>query len=169
MTVLNVDADELAACVSCGLCLPHCPTYRVTGDESASPRGRIAAMRKVEAGLPLEGSFTEFMDLCVQCRGCEAACPSSVPFGRLVEGVMDAWQRSTHAAALRVIEATGTGVALPGDGGDCCGALHVHAGLADGARALARRVMRSMPGDAPIIVDSAGCGAALKDYGHLLG
>src|SRR5437667_12505960 len=86
MTLLNIDADELASCVSCGLCLPHCPTYRVTGDESASPRGRIAAMRKVEAGLPLEGSFTEFMDLCVQCRGCEAACPSSVPFGRLMEG-----------------------------------------------------------------------------------
>src|SRR5207248_582947 len=51
----------------------------------------------------------------------------------------------------------------------CCGALHGHAGLVDGARRLARRVMRSMPGDAPILVDSAGCGAALKDYGHLLG
>src|SRR5437762_756859 len=43
-------------------------------------------MRKVEAGRPLGGSFEEFMDLCVQCRGCEAACPSSVPFGRLMEG-----------------------------------------------------------------------------------
>ncbi len=52
---------------------------------------------------------------------------------------------------------------------DCCGALHVHAGLAAPARRLARRVMASMPGDAPILVDSAGCGAALKDYGHLLG
>ena len=247
MTLLNVDPDELASCVSCGLCLPHCPTYRVTGDESASPRGRIAAMRKVDAGLPLEGSFTEFMDLCVQCRGCEAACPSTVPFGRLMEGsretltektryqpwwrrlpyaalghhrllltlsrlaavaqrlrliprpvservslptlplteeplrasgadawffpgcVMDAWQRSTHAAAMRVMEATGAGVALPGDGADCCGALHVHAGLVDGARRLAARVLASMPGDAPIVVDSAGCGAALKDYGYLLG
>ena len=53
--------------------------------------------------------------------------------------------------------------------GDCCGALHIHAGLTDEARRLAERVMRSMPGDAPIVVNSAGCGAALKDYGHLLG
>ena len=57
----------------------------------------------------------------------------------------------------------------PGRGGDCCGALHVHAGRDDEARALARRVIASMPGDAPIVVDSAGCGAAMKDYGRLLG
>ena len=82
---------------------------------------------------------------------------------------MDAWQRNVHAAALRVMERTGARVGLPGTGGDCCGALHVHAGLEDGARRLAARVMRSMPGDAAIVVDSAGCGAALKDYGHLLG
>jgi glycolate oxidase iron-sulfur subunit len=197
--------------------------------------------------------FTEFMDLCVQCRGCEVACPSSVPFGRLMEGaratlaeettyqprrrrlaygvlghhrlllsassagavlqrlhllsprlglpwlpvhrrrlrprtasassgssgptdawlftgcVMDAWMRPTHAAALRVMEATGAGVALPGRGADCCGALHLHAGLRSEARALARRVAASMPGDAPVVVDSAGCGAALKDCGELLG
>ena len=54
-------------------------------------------------------------------------------------------------------------------GGGCCGALHIHAGLADDAARLAGRVMASFPGDAPILVDSAGCGAALKDYGHLLG
>ena len=49
--------------------------------------------------------------------------------------------------------------------GGCCGALHVHAGLHDDAVALAERVMASMPGDAPILVNSAGCGAAMKDYG----
>jgi glycolate oxidase iron-sulfur subunit len=82
---------------------------------------------------------------------------------------MDAWMRPTHAAALRVMEATGAGVALPGRGADCCGALHLHAGLRSEARALARRVAASMPGDAPVVVDSAGCGAALKDCGELLG
>src|SRR5262249_43922195 len=83
--------------------------------------------------------------------------------------VMDAWQRGIHAAAIAVLGAAGVGVALPGWGGDCCGALHVHAGLTAPAGRLARRVMASMPGAAPILVDSAGCGAQLKDYGHLLG
>ena len=83
--------------------------------------------------------------------------------------VMDAWQRDVHRAALRVMRAAGARPALPGRGGDCCGALHGHAGRIEEARALARRVIASMPGDAPVVVDSAGCGAAMKDYGHLLG
>jgi glycolate oxidase iron-sulfur subunit len=83
--------------------------------------------------------------------------------------VMDAWQRPVHHAVLDVLQRAGVGVALPQQGGDCCGALHMHAGLVDGARPLADRVMASMPGHAPVLVDSAGCGAALKDYGHLLG
>src|SRR5262245_29606559 len=82
---------DLAACVACGLCLPHCPTYRVTGEESASPRGRIAAMRAVQwQGAPADEQFVGFMEACVQCRGCETACPSGVPFGRLMEGTRTA-------------------------------------------------------------------------------
>ena len=73
--------------MACGLCLPHCPTYRVTGLETASPRGRIAAMQAVElGGAPIDATFERYMEECVQCRGCEAACPSSVPFGHLMEG-----------------------------------------------------------------------------------
>ena len=82
---------------------------------------------------------------------------------------MDAWLRDTHRSTARVMRAAGADVARPGRGGDCCGALHVHAGRDDEARALARRVIASMPGDAPIVVNSAGCGAAMKDYGRLLG
>jgi glycolate oxidase iron-sulfur subunit len=82
---------------------------------------------------------------------------------------MDTWQRDTHRAALRVMEATGAHPALPGRGSDCCGALHAHAGRVDEARRLARRVIASIPGDARVVVDSAGCGAAMKDYDHLLG
>ncbi|HJU57377.1 MAG TPA: (Fe-S)-binding protein [Actinomycetota bacterium] len=79
------DAD-LAACVACGLCLPHCPTYRVTGEESASPRGRIAAMRSVAEGMSEpDETFAGFMDLCLVCRACEDVCPSHVPFGRMQE------------------------------------------------------------------------------------
>jgi glycolate oxidase iron-sulfur subunit len=210
-------------------------------------------MRAVELdGAPLDPAFRHTMETCVQCRGCEAACPSGVPFGHLMEGarealvhaprapigvprrlaewfayvvvlprhwlllaltwplwlaqklrlapkrfgiprlslrslrrplrgerepdaylftgcVMDAWQRDVHRAALDVMRAARARPGLPRAGGDCCGALHVHAGRAELARALARRVMSSMPGDALIVVDSAGCGAAMKDYGRLLG
>jgi glycolate oxidase iron-sulfur subunit len=83
--------------------------------------------------------------------------------------VMDAWQRSTHRSVAALIKAAGFSYGLPTQAGSCCGALHSHAGLAHEAQTLARSVMTSMPGASPIIVDSAGCGAALKDYGHLLG
>jgi glycolate oxidase iron-sulfur subunit len=83
--------------------------------------------------------------------------------------VMDAWQRPVHQATVAVLAAMGVGVALPGPGASCCGALHVHAGLEGEARRLARRVMTAFPGDAPVLVNSAGCGAALKAYGDLLG
>ncbi len=79
--------EGLNACIDCGLCLPTCPTYRLTGDESASPRGRIAAMRAVDRGLmPVDDRFASVMDLCLQCLACETACPSLVPFGKLMEG-----------------------------------------------------------------------------------
>ncbi|HEX4980926.1 MAG TPA: (Fe-S)-binding protein [Ilumatobacteraceae bacterium] len=241
---LGLDDDELSTCVACGLCLPHCPTFRATGEEGLSPRGRIDAMRAVQwRGAEADAEFVHFMETCVQCRGCEPACPSGVPFGRLMEHtrtaladartitprwqriafsalghhrlllvgstllalaqrvrlvparlglarlavrrgrrpsdtgtdvwlftgcVMDAWQRETHRATAEVMTAVGVTYAVPRHGGDCCGALHVHAGLDDSARRLATRVIASMPGDAPIVVNSAGCGAALKDYGHLL-
>ncbi|MDX1692095.1 MAG: (Fe-S)-binding protein, partial [Acidimicrobiia bacterium] len=78
---------ELNACVECGLCLPHCPTFRLTGDETASPRGRLNAMAAVARGeLEIGDAFTDVMTFCLQCRACEAACPSLVPFGRAMEG-----------------------------------------------------------------------------------
>lgn len=241
----HLDDTELATCVSCGLCLPHCPTFRVTGEEALSPRGRIAAIRAVhDDDAPVTDEFISFMETCVQCRGCEPACPSGVPYGRLQEGVretlaaqhritprwqrlafavlprhrlllagstvlayaqrvrlvptrlglprlplrraaaveatghdvwlftgcvMDTWQRETHRSTAKVLGAIGVSFALPARGGGCCGALHIHAGLTEAAHRLANEVMSSMPGSAPIVVNSAGCGAALKDYGHLLG
>ncbi len=201
-------------------------------------------MRGVELdGAPIDDEFVDFMETCVQCRGCEPACPSNVEFGSLMEQtratlataqritprwqragfavlgrhrlllagstllalgqrlrvvpkrlgltqlplrrppalsstggdvwlytgcVMDAWQRATHHSTAALISATGATFAVPEQSG-CCGALHVHAGLHDATVALASKTMASMPGEAPIIVNSAGCGAALKDYGEIVG
>lgn len=87
---VTVDAPttaELDSCVSCGLCLPHCPTFRLTGDETASPRGRLVAMNAVADGYAeVDDVFAEVMGFCLQCRACESVCPSLVPFGRAMEG-----------------------------------------------------------------------------------
>ncbi len=82
---------------------------------------------------------------------------------------MDGWQRETHRSSAELIAMTGATFAVPDGRGACCGALHVHAGLHDDAVALAERAMSSMPGEAAILVNSAGCGAAMKDYGELIG
>ena len=115
--VLDLDEDELVACVACGLCLPHCPTYRVTGLETASPRGRIAAMQAVELhGAPIDATFERYMEECVQCRGCEVACPSSVQFGHLMEGAreaLDEHRRPTRPWRRRAVEWLGYRLVLP--------------------------------------------------------
>ena len=241
---LGIDEGDLDKCVSCGLCLPHCPTFRVTGEELHSPRGRIALMRQVQRhDAPMTNEVVDAFSTCVQCRGCEPACPSGVPFGRLMEAtretladegvmtspwqrlallplarpwllrlgslllafaqrlglvpnrlgvpaslplrraplrasgtdvylftgcVMDAWQRDTHLAAQRVLEAAGLGVTPTGSLAPCCGALHLHSGLARDTRRLAAQIIARL-GDRPVLVDAAGCGAAMKEYGELLG
>ena len=77
---------DLDKCVHCGLCLNACPTYRELGLEMDSPRGRVYQMVQVATGQMEAGeSYRHHIDLCLACRGCETACPSGVPYGRLVE------------------------------------------------------------------------------------
>jgi glycolate oxidase iron-sulfur subunit len=82
--------DELARkCVSCGLCLPVCPTYDLLAEESDGPRGRIHIMQRLVAGdLEVEDARGP-LDRCLGCRACEVACPSDVQYGELLEIARD--------------------------------------------------------------------------------
>ena len=78
--------EDFSRCVHCGLCLNHCPTYRLWQLEADSPRGRIRQMMLVEQGeLPVSEGFVDHIDKCLDCRSCESACPSAVNYGKLVE------------------------------------------------------------------------------------
>jgi len=248
---------ELDACIDCGLCLPVCPTFRVTGDEAASPRGRIAAMRAVDRGIvEVDERFAEVMGLCLQCRACEVACPSLVQFGRLMEGaraevaaqlpdwrtiatrtvfgravasramlvvlswmvgaaqrmhltaalpgaaakaaalrtiplpvpttaghewlpdgepvgtvgflagcVMDQWYSDVHSAVIQVLRTAGYRVVVPRTQ-TCCGALAAHEGAAYDAARMAAQNVEAFAGFDLVVVDSAGCSAHMKGYGH---
>jgi len=100
-------------CVHCGLCLPTCPTYRETGRESSSPRGRIYMLRAVaENRAPLSDAISEEAYLCLGCRACETACPSGVQFGSMLEraraeidrsGLRSGWALRSERWALRAL------------------------------------------------------------------
>lgn len=81
-----IDFNLFLDCVHCGLCTSSCPTYTELGDENNSPRGRIYLMRMVAEGrMEVNPRLREHLDLCLDCRACETACPSGVHYGRLIE------------------------------------------------------------------------------------
>lgn len=265
----QVDLDK---CVHCGLCLNACPTYRELRVEMDSPRGRIYQMVQIASGQPITDAYQEHIDLCLACRACETACPSGVPYGRLVEAARADIENRVHRpwparllrsvvfrhllpsrtnlriaarllklyeatglkklvrssgilsrlgrmgeleslapdietpffykyygktvpahglqryrvaflggcmanvsfarlneATVRVLQQNGCAVSIP-EQQTCCGALHVHAGIRNEARKLARRNIDALLGgnyDA-IITNAAGCGSTLKEYDELL-
>jgi len=82
----KIDYELVLDCVHCGLCTSACPTYVETGNEADSPRGRIYLMRNVIDGkLELDETVKGHLDLCLNCRACETACPSGVQYGKLIE------------------------------------------------------------------------------------
>jgi len=109
---LALDYDQLTNCMRCGFCLPACPTFRETGVEAESPRGRIALMKAVADGIMSpDRAFEEQMNHCLGCRACEPACPADVKYGHLIEQAREAveettdshrwWVRAVRKAAFR--------------------------------------------------------------------
>ncbi len=82
----NIDYSLFLDCVHCGLCTASCPTYAELGNENDSPRGRIYLMRAVtDERLELNQEVRRHLELCLDCRACETACPSGVQYGKLIE------------------------------------------------------------------------------------
>jgi glycolate oxidase iron-sulfur subunit len=258
MPVPNRFPLELAdRCVKCGLCLPHCPTYRLAGVEGESPRGRIALMQGLATGrLEAGPALVRHLEQCLGCRACEAVCPADVPYGELIDagrallrerGTEPSISRRVLGGLLRRPRLLGLAVKLarlpgvasiarclggtpgramallpaetraartdtrpaPADVGRadallfagcvgaaidgltldatrtalaaagwrvrmparqaCCGALDLHAGRMNMARALAARNLSAFPGEVPVIACATGCAATLQEYGRLAG
>jgi len=80
------DYEQILSCMHCGMCLPTCPTYEMTGLEKYSPRGRIRMIKAVAEGeMPISDNYIESLDSCLDCQACVTACPAGVEYGKLVE------------------------------------------------------------------------------------
>ena len=105
--------EDLLKCVRCGFCQDACPTYRLTGNEAESPRGRIHLMRAVtEDAMDLSAGVLAHIDSCLGCRACETACPSAVPYSSILErfrervetaGVRDGLSRAARVGLLTTL------------------------------------------------------------------
>lgn len=104
----KLDYDQLTNCMRCGFCLPACPTFKETGMEPASPRGRIALMKAAVDGLmEPDQQFQDQMNLCLGCRACEPACPADVKYGQLIEQTKEAMEiHAKHALPIKVVRKT---------------------------------------------------------------
>lgn len=88
--------ELLDRCISCGYCLPACPTYQITKDEASSPRGRINIMRAVQNNELTIFESLEQSSYCLGCRACEVVCPAGVEYGHMLEEWRDAAWRGKN-------------------------------------------------------------------------
>ena len=109
----GLPAGAADPCVHCGFCLPTCASYRVLASEMDSPRGRIHALRAIEAGeLELDATVASHFDTCLGCYACVSACPSGVRYDQLIEATRpklnqanqrSSWQTSFRKLLLQVL------------------------------------------------------------------
>ena len=96
----GIDYGLFLDCVHCGLCTAACPTYVELGNENDSPRGRIYLMRAVTDGRSeLTKEVRRHLELCLDCRACETACPSGVQYGKLIEPFRIAMEQTRRRQA----------------------------------------------------------------------
>ncbi len=96
--------EDLHACTQCGYCVPVCPAYQEAAWESASPRGRVYAMRQYDTrglfdrllrrNVSLGEDFARNVWECTACGACAEVCPAYIPFDRLWDDVK-AWMVSS--------------------------------------------------------------------------
>lgn len=78
--------EKADLCVSCGMCLPHCPTYQLSRSEAESPRGRISLISALlKSSIEVDDTLLEHLDHCLMCRSCESSCPARVPFAEIMD------------------------------------------------------------------------------------
>lgn len=170
--LMALQTPKLLNCVHCGLCLDECPTYRISGDENNSPRGRLATWRALAEGrLEPDATTDHYTDECVGCMACVSACPANVPYGdlltevragRVQKGAPVNW-RLKLGAALASRPRLFSALALPLRLSRRLG-LRIHKSLFPGKPALllssaayARMVMRVMQPQGPQVALLQGC------------
>jgi glycolate oxidase iron-sulfur subunit len=173
--------ELLDRCISCGFCLPACPTYELTRVETSSPRGRINLMRAIETGVLDEDDPTvvEESSFCLGCRACEPVCPAGVQYGALLEEWRDhVWRRRRRPMKLRFLlwavdkrwRVRAMGAAQPHAGRARGRGEKVNLMLGCVERALYARVGRAAQKIAPELSAPAGqgcCGALHAHNGEL--
>jgi glycolate oxidase iron-sulfur subunit len=169
--------ELLDRCISCGFCLPACPTYALTGVETSSPRGRINLMRALEMGVLPDDDPTvaEEASFCLGCRACEPVCPAGVQYGELLEEwrdhLWDGRQRPVKVRPLlwavdspRRVRAMGIVRRHAGRGRDAPGPVNLMLGCFE--RVLYPRVSRDARKLAPELSapSAQGCCGALHAH-----